>query len=227
MVLALPLVATAACRTTPPTHDTRIAVEAAMGDARTRAAIDDFVGHGPARCISVTRRDEICTWMLAGQSTAWRPLADTIPSSDRLNLLCVVPADGSPRAAASCSVHPRRSDRQRWGPPKQGAAGHKGRRRVPERAQVRDDLARKAQAEIDAARTLADLSRLMGDAPDECVAAGADQTCLWRTTRYTFGHGMVAASIQAPMSKKVRLTCVVPVDEGPRDANSCSAVIGD
>jgi hypothetical protein len=225
MALAVLLVATA-CRTTPSTKDTRIAVEATMGDARTHAAIDDFVGHPPERCVRATERDEICAWLVTGRSPAWRPLAETIPTSDRLNLLCVVPTDGSPRAAASCSVHPRRSDRQRWSPSKQAGAGHKGKDRGPNRAQVRDELAQKAQGEIDDARTLADLSRLMGAAPDECLAAGDVQTCVWRATSQTFGHGLVAASIKASMRKKVRLTCVVPLDGGPRGANSCTAVIG-
>ncbi|MHC4448388.1 MAG: hypothetical protein ACYSXF_11520 [Planctomycetota bacterium] len=75
--------------------------------------------------------------------------------------------------------------------------------------------------------TLADLSRLVGAAPDECTAAsGGLRFCLWRTTNRTFGHGTLAMWIGASKGKKIRLRCLLPDDGSPRRPGSCSAEVG-
>ncbi len=196
-----------------------------MGDLRTRPEIDGFVGHAPERCTPASPRDELCTWLLTGRDAAWRPLASMLGSSDRLNLLCVVPRDSGARAPGSCSVHPRRSDRRRWSPAPQSGAAQKRQARHHQ-TESREEFAVRAQAEIAQASDLAALSRLVGDAPDQCSPADAALVCVWRASNQTYGHGILAASIQASVRKKVRMSCVLPDDGSARDADSCAVVVG-
>ena len=53
------------------------------------------------------------------------------------------------------------------------------------------------------------------------------QVCTWRMSKNTYGHGTVAASIRADMSKKVRLRCHLQLDGSLRKADSCLAEIGN
>jgi hypothetical protein len=90
--------------------------------------------------------------------------------------------------------------------------------------EARERVKREAHARIAAARTLVALSRLVGAAPDQCVPSPLDpgrQVCLWRATSQTQGHGTLAVSVLAPLQKKVRMSCELPLDGGPRDADSC------
>jgi len=60
----------------------------------------------------------------------------------------------------------------------------------------------------------------------ECRAQGLRVLCTWRATSGTYGHGTLAMSIGADMSKKVRLRCQLPADGTPRAADSCNVEIG-
>ena len=79
------------------------------------------------------------------------------------------------------------------------------------------------QTNVNAARNLEELSRLLGALPNQCKPAGDGQeTCLWRTSAVTYGHGRVAASVPVPGSKRVDLLCALPLDGSFRQSgDSC------
>ena len=80
---------------------------------------------------------------------------------------------------------------------------------------------------IDDARSLADLSRLMGGLPARCSDLSTEtRSCLWRMDALVFGHGTAAAWIKASPSKKIQFQCRLPKDGSPREKGSCTAEIG-
>ena len=75
--------------------------------------------------------------------------------------------------------------------------------------------------------TLVELSRLLGAAPNQCQSGSAgQQTCLWRTTSQTFGHGTLVVWIGATQRQKIRFHCILPTDGSERAPGSCSAHLG-
>jgi hypothetical protein len=193
---------------------------------RTRVELDAFLGRPAARCIASSAGLELCEWQLGNRDAAWRPLARSIDTDSRINVLCEIPADGAARAPGSCWLYPRRSDHGPWTIPNLQPTKSSGGS-VADRRAARERLVRRAEAALAQARTLLEISRLIGAAPDACVPAepGA-RTCLWRATSRTWGHGMLAATIEAPRRKKLRLECRLPADGGPRGADSCKVEIG-
>jgi hypothetical protein len=98
---------------------------------------------------------------------------------------------------------------------------------VADRRAARERVSQRAQATLAQAGTLLEISHLVGAAPDECVSAGPGlRSCLWRATSRTLGHGMLAATIEAPSRKKVRLEGRLPDGGTPRAAGSCKVEIG-
>ena len=198
----------------------------ALDAQRTRAELDVLFGRPPASCVAVGAGLSLCQWWLGDRDPAWASLARSIDTSARVNVLCVVPDDGGARAPGSCTVHPRRSQRQGWEVPNL----HPPRRGDPpleDRRAARERLALRAEAELAQAETLLELSRLVGAAPDQCLSPQpAIRSCVWHATSRTEGHGMLAARIAAPKRKKVRLECRLPADGAPRSAESCRVEIG-
>jgi hypothetical protein len=98
---------------------------------------------------------------------------------------------------------------------------------VADRRAARERVARRANATLAEARTLLEISLLIGEAPDECSPAEPGiRVCLWRATSRTRGHGMLAATIEAPSRKKLRLECRLPADGSAREPGSCKVEIG-
>jgi hypothetical protein len=193
---------------------------------RTRADLEVFLGRPPVRCIASRAGLELCAWQLGNRDREWKPLARSIDTRARVNVLCEVPADGSARAPGSCSVHPCESDHSPWALPNLHPS-RRGDASVADRRAARERVARRAQATLDDARTLLEISLLVGEAPDECRSAQPGvRTCLWRATSRTHGHGMLAATIEAPRRKKVRLECRLPADGTAREPGSCEVEIG-
>ena len=193
---------------------------------RTRAALEVFLGQPALRCIASNPGLELCEWPLGNRDPVWEPLARSIDTRSRINVLCEVPADGTARAPGSCSVHPRESDHRPWTIPNLQPTRHSGGT-VADRRAARERLVRRAEATLAQARTLLEISRLIGAAPDQCLSAPSGvRTCLWRATSRTQGHGMLAASIEAPRRKKLRLECRLPADGNPREPGSCEVTIG-
>ena len=69
------------------------------------------------------------------------------------------------------------------------------------------------------ARTVTQLSHLVGDAPDACHAGSMSQTCSWTIQSSAVNFDLFAAL--APGERAVELRCVLPVEGGQRVANSC------
>lgn len=193
---------------------------------RTRADLVLALGHPRTDCVASRPGLELCEWSLGNRDAAWKELARTIGTDARVAVVCELPADGSPRAAGSCTLHPRESNHAPWALPNV-AASRRGSGSLAERRAARERVSQRAQATLAQARTLVEISRLIGAAPDQCLEIEPGlQSCLWRATSRTFGHGMLAATIEAPRRKKLRLECRLPTDDTPREANSCSVEIG-
>jgi hypothetical protein len=191
-----------------------------------KADLSGFVGASPVACLPASARTELCEWQAGHAEAGWRDLAAAIATGDRVNLICELPLDGTRRAPGSCTVHPRRSNRYAWRLPRtHGPGASTGTR---EAARLRREYFETADRWMRAARTLPELSRLMGSLPEPCRdGPGATRVCLWRTTRHTPGHGTLAVWIGADKSKKIRLECTLPADGGPRAPGSCDAEVGD
>ena len=208
-------------------------------EARARAAhvldlhetleeINLFMDFEPMGCAPTSERRQICTWEGGASDESWKLLAPTLPSEEPISLVCELPLDGSPRTGDSCSVHPRRSNRNHWriSAPPSDRKYRTAKARRETRAE-REKLQIEAQAILEGARTVLALSRLVGQGPDECAVEAGRRRCLWRADRSSHGHGTLATVILASLSKKVRLECWFPADGGPRKLESCTVEIGD
>jgi len=208
-----------------PPPENRTKVNQILSSAQTKGEISDFVGVGAFPCIPSSKGMTLCEWRLSNRAEGWRPIAEVIATSRRVVLLCESPEDGSPRASDSCSATPQRTNRWMFSVKKKGAgrAGPESKRRA-----IRKKYSSVAQSWLDEARTLTEMSRLLGAIPHSCdpLATGS-QTCIWRTNSSVYGHGTVAASIRANLRKKVRLICILPTNGSARAEGSCRAVIGD
>lgn len=77
-----------------------------------------------------------------------------------------------------------------------------------------------AQAELDQARTLLQLTQLVGTAPSECAPLSpTSQVCTWRVTNRMPGYETL--SNIADTTRIVYLICTVPMGNGAREADSC------
>lgn len=198
-------------------------VEGVLGDARTAEHVSAVLGRAQEACVPLDAEHVLCEWVVGNRQAGWRAVADAIGTSDRVGVLCVLPADGSEREEGSCTGHPRRSNRARY------RIGERARSASQRTAQARrrEEYAAETQAALDAATTLLSLSRLLGTIPRTCFESGAQtQVCTWGLSNHTLGHGTVATSIRADPSKKVRLRCELPLDDSPRAPGSCTAQIG-
>jgi hypothetical protein len=179
-----------------------------------------YMGVSPLHCAQVSDTHRVCTWIANARQRAWAELAPTVPTKDRVNLVCLLPTGDEARGADSCSVHPRRSNRDAWrrAPVARDAPGQdRGS------AQLRRSA---AKGLIDRARTALELSRLVGQGPEWCVLDDLARRCLWRTTAKTEGHGTLAMSIGAPAHKKVRMECWLPAEGGERRLETCKVEVG-
>lgn len=196
-------------------------VDEVLHGADTEGAISLYLGTAPKTCVGASATTRLCEWILVNRRRAYAPLSDAIGSSDRIGVLCELPKDESPRAPGSCTAHPRRSNRyaSTWESPeeREPAGG------TPAPVSAAPPFALAGQ-EIERARTLVELSRLMGTAPLACAptARAGQQRCVWQLSNTTYGHGTVAAWMQAPKRKQLELRCVLPTDGGPRSFESCS-----
>jgi len=193
---------------------------------RTRGDMVDFVGAHPRRCAEVSGNASICVWPLSKRERGWRPLADALHTGDRLNLVCEFPENDAPRADDSCSVHSQRSNRRYFRGQLNAVAkgGRRPRSAVLKRRAVLETQSRQLLSQ---AKTAFALSTLVGDAPWECLSGNHYSHCTWKTTAATYGHGTLAMSIGADLTKKVRMNCKLPGDGTDRAPDSCTVVIGD
>ncbi len=69
------------------------------------------------------------------------------------------------------------------------------------------------------ARTLRELSKILGDVPESCLTGRGVQTCRWQISDEGVGE-MLFAGVPG-LARVVDLQCRLPLDGGPRTADSC------
>ena len=119
-------------------------------------------------------------------------------------------------------MRPRNSRESDWYvTPRRG----KGSRAKAERRRKKQEARDGSVAALAHARTLGALNRLIGQSPDGCnLHSDGHYTCMWRASRATYGHALLAATIDT--DSKVHLTCQLPEDGSDRHRDSCNVVIG-
>ena len=217
-----------ACKSPPhePNPNTRVRATHLLASYSDKQQLSQFVGVVPSLCLPSTRTTDLCEWRANVRAAGWRAMANTIGTGDRLNLICELPVSGDSRAPGSCTIHPRRSNRYSWKLPSK-AGTRRGAAPPAAVAEVRERYRNTANQWMAEAKTMAQLSRLMGAIPDECTrSTEKEQFCTWRTTSHTFGHGTLVVWLGTSKRPKIRLHCVLPTDGSPRAPDSCHAAIG-
>ena len=134
--------------------------EALLEVATTRDELSRHIGAQPYRCILGAHATELCAWHAGNRSKAWRGLAQALGTRHAVNVICQLPLDGGRRAAESCVVRPRRDQAS-------VSAGPASRATEP--------------AALAQARTVAEVSFLIGDVPWDCtIMAGGRRS--WKPT---------------------------------------------
>jgi hypothetical protein len=195
----------------------------------TKVELSIFVGAEPSWCTAVFEGEEVCTWTISNRQSGWRALAATVPTKAQVFLVCELPTSALGREPGSCSVHPRRSNRADWKPPFKNDRMERTRRKRVENEEAQAQRRRQAVALLDSARTLMDLSRLVGRGPDSCVLReGALRwRCSWRADLATEGQGTLATAAGADYDQKITLDCFLPADRSPRSLESCTLAASD
>jgi hypothetical protein len=176
------------------------------------------VGADPTSCWTAAPARQVCTWWLNARHAGWELLAPTVPTKAPVALVCELPIDGTPRAADACSVHRREFVPLEDELARYGAGDVAARARAS--ADSRDERRPEARAVLDAQRTLAALSRLVGSGPDRCEAdTPSQQLCTWNVGNRFEGYELLAAA--AGTGRRVRLVCTLPTDGSDRAPDSC------
>lgn len=215
-----------------PSPETDRAITDILRTAPDRASLSKLLGTGAERCVETSVRFIHCAWHLRNKHTGWSEIARVLKTRQRVAVICELPRDGSERALGSCVARPQESNRSMF--VTASSPGPSSRKGVRRRNSADANASKEAYAAIaknwlEGARTIAELTRLMGALPDSCergMGLKDEQVCVWKTTKRTYGHGTVAASEMASLSKKMILRCVLPLDGSARDADSCLARIG-
>jgi len=197
-------------------------VRPVLAPYRTELDLIEFTGGIPDHCVEAPGALEICRWRLSKQEKGWRPLARALGTGDRLNLVCALPMDETPRAEDSCGVHSQRSNRNSVHLDTYKGKGKPKSYGPPNYRKLRNQ----AQRLLAVSRTAFELSTLVGDAPNICRIKKTRSYCSWLTDNHTYGHGtlaMIAMTTEIDFSDKIRLTCMLPADGSPRAEGSCTA----
>ncbi len=185
-----------------------------LASHRTLSELRGFLGTQRASCVDSRPGYALCGWQLSKRESAWKPLAESIGTRYRLNVLCEVPIDDAPRGSDSCYVFPR------------VALSYDSalKRAAPDLARSPSDVATRASEAARAlasATTLFEVSRLVGAPPDRCLRRSQDrQLCRWVLSDQTPSHALIAAIIDE--GGKVVLGCSFPYAGLPRDEDSCA-----
>lgn len=204
------------CRAALPPEEATLAPDADLfAGLETRDEISHRIGLPPAGCVSLLPDGEACEWRVDARHAFYPELRRQLPVRDRIGVICALPADGGTLAPGACSLHQRRSNRSRVSPPAQTKPGQS-------RSKLLASLRSREQARIDAAQTLLEMSRTLGQLPEGCRARDGENDCEWRLSNTSYGHGTVALLVRAGMHQKVRWSCRFPNDGSPRGSESCT-----
>ncbi len=197
-------------------------VAPASGEARSMSAsrmeLESFAGSSPDRCVYSAPDRELCRWRVEGRVIrAGRTDGPGVVSG--VNLVCELPIDPRSLETGSCNVHALEP----------GAvarlAQSEGMDRLPPVSAARpetlvtpiDPLA--VAVALSEARTLRDLSKLLGDIPESCLTGAGVQTCRWQISEGSVGEMLFASAPE--MARAVELLCRLPLDGSARSAESC------
>lgn len=181
------------------------ATQADLDASATKTELSEFAGREPERCVFSAPSLELCSWRLQEVDRGWAVLAEPLGASGGVNLVCEVPIDGGPRTEGSCVGHALAAGKL---PAVSATGGAPGEHREA------------AAQRLAAARTVRELSELLGDAPDKCLTGMGVQRCAWSLSEEMPGHELVAELATAPGA--LELSCLVPLDGSPRAADSCT-----
>jgi hypothetical protein len=158
---------------------------------------------------------EICGWSLGASDGAWREFAEALHTGRRINVFCEVPIAGDTMGTASCDALPRVALpydvalHYYLGGPDVAAEPPGGSRST------------QAKRALEAATTMFELSRLVGEAPVECLRrTQTHQRCAWHLSNRTPGFQILSAVIDE--DGQVVLQCMLPYDGSPRDPEGCT-----
>jgi hypothetical protein len=207
VVSTLAGVASAALASGAWADDARIAKH--LERLRTLERMSGFVARRPDGCVWASLRTELCSWILSKKDReAWKELSRLLHTRSEVGLICEFEVDG-PGADNWCLARPREAEERRW--------------RI-KTDNERTTVPRLARATLAAARTIPQMSRLMGIGPDECRALEETEAsvCTWHSDRNVYGHTLLTASVALYARNKVRLECRVPDDGSARADGSCN-----
>jgi hypothetical protein len=197
----------AGCRTPPPPDRVaagQASVDGLLANALTEGEITLYLGPTPVTCVETTPGTKLCEWRVGGRERAWEALAQAIDTPDQVAILCELPGGGSARAPGSCVAYPRRSDRWLYG------------------GEDEQQRAAAAKERVASARTLSEISHLLGAAPVDCAALrDGRRLCTWAANSRTYGHGTLSVGLGLGKRKSLRYRCELPGDGGPRGLESC------
>lgn len=184
-----------ACTSPPPRSE-------ALHSARSKADVEIFLALEPDMCVPSGPGLELCSWRSIGnQHPSWKALSREVGTRARVNVMCEFSMPDGLRSQEMCTIHAVRE---------KDFYQYEGSRRTREATKI-----------LAEARTIGELSRLVGDIPNRCVAAEQyQQRCVWLLTGRTEGRAVLVATIRR-YDTLARLTCRLPLDGSPRTGDSC------
>ena len=185
----------------------------ALDQYQTRTELDNFLGTRQTKCVHSRPGYELCGWILGNRSEAWEPIAESVDTRRKVNVVCELPTENGRRSPGSCSVYPRIFL------PFELAV-----QRAPVDVAASQSAAaseyEQAHYALETARDIVQLSRLAGVHPRECHRRSeTHQLCRWRLSNQPAGHRLLAAA--SDLDGRLQLECLLPYSGAPRSRDSC------
>jgi hypothetical protein len=191
----------------PASADPNVA-RGVLQDLQTKEAVVDSIRQLVPVCHPMRPGAEVCTWKLSNREPSWKRIAALVPTDERVHLVCFFPMDGGARGPKSCTVFA--AVRKLPGESKVKRKGSPSWR----------EFRAAQQARFEAARTISEMSLLLGSGPDLCAELGPKKRrCQWRANAATPGYRILRAILDTRQT--IRLTCTFPSDGTPREDDSC------
>lgn len=195
-----------ACHTALPAGRADVPAGDLFPAAETKRDLARLLEAAPRRCVSLGPEAEACEWRIGAGHPRYEELSARLGVSDRIGILCVLPAHPAPLDPDSCWLQQRRTNR--------------GRYAVSSRMQARASAM--AFNEVQDAGTLLEMIRLLGQLPEQCIERGRTRrVCEWLLTSRSYGHGTIARVVDAQPHQKVYWVCRFPMDGRRRPPRSC------
>ncbi|MEZ4215205.1 MAG: hypothetical protein R3E88_01920 [Myxococcota bacterium] len=176
-------------------------------------ALSQRLGKSPHTCVDADVAHRVCSWELGARDAAWPEISGAMGIEQKVGVVCVVPVDdgGGELNRCTTTVRARHS---------LAASLARARGTLGDRAPtLLPDDAHAARAAIDAARTVGELSFVLGEAPRQCLRKRADEIeCHWWITSRSAGYRIAATA--ADSSSKLAVVCTFPFDGSPRPASN-------